>query len=235
LFGVNNKTLNASLLATGEAIKCESKFDVASGQNITTLDIPKAAPDPYVSVIKLVVAGAVSMDQTFMQSGDGKVCLGAYNAKIHDLEIIPNKATKAKDMKMFTVPQSGRGIMPGRGVTVSGFHTKGQALSWDFRVYQPGSYEVVVVCHTSKGRAWNVEGRMRAHVAGQSVENKLIESKCVTAPTMNSRIVDLHSVLGTVEINSAGAHTLTLEIASNFPGTKPLFRSVMLVPVTQDK
>ena len=125
--------------------------------------------------------------------------------------------------------------MPGRGLTVSGFQTKGQALSWDFRVYKPGTYEVVVVCHAGRNQAWNVEGRMRAHVAGQSVENKLIEFKRVTPPTMNSRIVDLHSVLGTVEINSAGAHTLTLEIASNFTGTKPLLRSVMLVPVTQGK
>ena len=235
LFGVNNNILNASLLATGEALKYESEFDVFSGQNVITLAVPKDAPDQYVSVIKLVVAGAVSMDQMFMQLSDGKVCMGAYNANIHDLETIPNKPAKAKDMKMFTVPQSGRGIMPGRGLTVSGFHTKGQALSWDFRVYKPGTYEVVVVCHTSKGRAWNVEGRMRAHVAGQSVENKLIEFKRVTPPTMNSRIVDLHSVLGTVKIHSAGAHTLTLEIASNFTGTKPLLRSVMLVPVIQDK
>jgi alpha-L-fucosidase len=235
LFGVNNKILNASLLATGEALKVESKLDVSSGQNIITLDIPKEGPDPYVSVIKLVVAGAVSMDQMFIQSSDGKLCLGAYNANIHDLETIPNKPAKAKDMKMFTVPQSGRGIMPGRGLTVAGFHTKGQALSWDLRVYQPGTYEVVVVCHTSKGRAWNMEGRMRAHVAGQSVENKLIEFKRATPPTMNSKIVDLHAVLGTVKINAAGAHTLSLEVASNFTGAKPLLRSVMLVPVAHDK
>ena len=235
LFGVNNKILSASLLATGEALKVESELDVSAGQNIITLNIPKEAPDPYVSVIKLAVAGAVSMDQTFMQHSDGKVCLGAYNANIHDLEIIPNKPAKAKDMKMFTLPQSGRGIMPGRGLTVSGFHTKGQALSWDFRVYKPGSYEVVVVCHTGKGRAWNVEGRLRAHVAGQSVENKLIEFKRAAAPTMNEKIENLHAVLGTIEIHSAGAHTLTLEVASNFTGAKPLLRSVMLVPVGQDK
>jgi len=230
LFGVNNNILNASLLATGEALKYESEFDVFSGQNVITLAVPKDAPDQYVSVIKLVVAGAVSMDQTFMQLSDGKVCLGAYNANIHDLETIPNKPAKAKDMKMYTIPQSGRGIMPGRGLTVSGFHTKGQALSWDFRVYQPGTYEVVVVCHANRNQTWNMEGRVRANVTGQSVENELIEYKRVAPPTMNSKIVDLHSILGTVKINSAGAHTLTLEIASNFTGAKPRFRSVMLVP-----
>ena len=73
---------------------------------------------------------------------------------------------------------------------------------------------------------------MRANVAGQSVENELIESNRVATPTMDSGVVDLHSVLGTVEINSPGAHTLTLEIASNFTGAKPKFRAVMLTPVT---
>ncbi|HUV64209.1 MAG TPA: alpha-L-fucosidase [Sedimentisphaerales bacterium] len=250
LFGVNNPVLNASLLATGEAIKSESKFDVFSGQNIITLEVPKDAPDEYVSVIKLVVSGTVSMDQAFMQLSDGKVLMDTYNANIHDLEYVPNKPTKAIDMKMFTVPdrrpqqpseytgpwdyqmykKPGEGIMPGRGLTVSGFQTKGQALSWDFRVYKPGTYEVVVVCHANRNQTWNMEGRVRASVAGQSVENELIEYKRVAPPTMNSKIVDLHSIIGTVKINSAGAHTLTLEIASNFTGAKPRFRSVMLVP-----
>ena len=70
--------------------------------------------------------------------------------------------------------------------------------------------------------------------AGQSVENELIEDKRVATPTMDPGVVDLHCVLGTVEIDSPGAHTLTLEIASDFTRTKPKFRSVMLVPVTQD-
>ncbi len=125
--------------------------------------------------------------------------------------------------------------MPARGLTVSGFQTKGQALSWDFRVYKPGTYKVVVVCHAGRNQTWNVQGRMRANVAGQSVESELIESKRVTTPTMDSGVVDLHSVLGTVEIDSPGARTLTLEIASDFTGTKPKVRSVMLVPVTQDE
>ena len=80
-----------------------------------------------------------------------------------------------------------------------------------------------------------MKGRVRANVAGQSVENELIESKRVTTPAMDSGVVDLHSVLGTVEINSPGSHTLKLEIASTFTRTKPRFRSVMLVPVTEDQ
>ena len=235
LFGVDNHVLNASLLATGEALEFESEVDGSSGHHVITLEVPKDAPDEYVSVIKLVVSGAVSMDQTFMQLGDGKVVMGTYNAKIHDLEAVPDKPAKAIDMKMYTVPLKGQGIMPARGLTVSGFQTKGQALSWDFRMYKPGTYDVVVVCHAGRRQAWNVNGRVRANVAGQSVENELIESRRVTTPTMDSGVVDLHSVLGTVEIDSPGAHTLTLEIASDFTRAKPRFRAVMLVPATQDE
>lgn len=231
LFGVNNTVLNASLLASGEAIKSKSGFDMSSGQNIITLDIPEDAPDEYVSVIRVEVSGTVSMDDTYMQLGDGKVLLDTYTANIHDLEYIPGKPAKAIDMKMHTVQMGGQGIRPGRGMTVSGFHTKGQALSWDFRVFEPGSYEVVLVCHAGREQSWDVEGRVRVNVVGQSLENELIEEKRLTIPTATPRVVDLYSVLGSVDISSAGAHTLSLEIASDFTGTKPKFRSVILRPV----
>jgi len=242
LFGVNNPVLNASLLATGEAIKSESKLDVFSGQKLITLEVPKDAPDEYVSVIKLVVAGAVSMDPAFMQLSDGKVLMDTYNANIHDVEYVPGKPTKAIDMKMFTVPdrrplqpgeitgpwdyqmykKPGEGIMPGRAITVSGFQTKGQALSWDFKLYKPGTYEVVIDCRGVRNQNWDEEGKLRANVAGQSVENRLNFYNPGEAH------------LGTVQIDTPGTHTLTLEVASDFRNA-PRYRSVMLVPVSQDK
>ena len=154
LHGVNNPVLKASLLATGEAIKSESKVGCRwSGQNVITLEVPQDAPDKFVSVIKLDVAGDVSMDPAHMQMNDGKVILDTYNAKIHDAQYVPGKPTKAIDMKMFTVPdrrplqssddtepwnyqmyrKPGEGIMPSRAITVSGFQTKGQALSLGFQ------------------------------------------------------------------------------------------------------
>ena len=44
LFGVNNPVLKASLLATGEAIKSESKFDVFSGKISLRWTSPKMRP-----------------------------------------------------------------------------------------------------------------------------------------------------------------------------------------------
>ena len=249
LFGLKNTVLNASLLATGEEIGFRSKFDASSGQNIITLDIPENQPDEYVSVIKLQIAGDAVMDQDYLQLTDGKVLLDAYNATIHDLEFVPEKPIKAIDMKMFTVPnrrpmqpgdytgpwdyqmykKPGEGIMPGRGLTVSGFHTKGQALSWDFKVYEPGNYNVAVVCHVNEGRTWRADGRVRVSVAGQTVENQLIESKRVETITM-PHFLEVYSNIGTVKIDNPGTHSLTLEVSSDFNDAKPRLRGVVLIP-----
>ena len=254
LFGLHNKVLNASLLATGEEVGFKSEFDASSGQNIITLDIPEDQPDEYVSVIKLQIAGAAVMDQVHLQLTDGKVLLDAYNATIHDLEYVPEKPVKAIEMKMFTVPdrrpmqpddyigpwdyqmyrKPGEGIMPARELTVSGFHTVGQALSWDFKIYEPGSYNVEVVTHLNKRRDWESDGKMKVYVAGQAIENQLIEDRRSESIAMpNSWKV--HSTLGTVKINYPGTYTLTLEVSSDFINTKPRLYGVEMTPAFQEK
>jgi hypothetical protein len=182
------------------------------------------------------------MDPAHMQLCDGKVIMDTYNATIRDVEDVPGKPTKAIDMKMFTVPdrrpmqpadyqgpwdyqmykKPGEGIMPGRAITVSGFQTKGQALSWDFKIYKPGTYEILIDCRGVGNRSRGVEGRLRVNVAGQSVENGWDFQKPGEAR------------LGTVQIDTPGSHTLTLEVASDFRNA-PRYRSVTLVPVTQNE
>jgi len=254
LFGLNNKVLNASLMATGEEIGFNSKFDASSGQSIITLDIPKDPPDEYVSVIKLQIAGAAVMDQDHLQLTDGKVLLDAYNATIHDLEYVPEKPIKAIDMKMFTVAERrpllpddhtgpwdyqmykkpDEGIMPAREITVSGFHTKGQALSWDFKVYEPGTYDVAVVTHVNKTKNWESDGKMKVSVAGQSIENLLIEHKRIESIAM-PKSDKVYSTLGTVNIDNPGTHSLTLEVSSDFNTEKPRVYGVELIPTNTQK
>ena len=111
--------------------------------------------------------------------------------------------------------------MPGRAITVSGFQTKGQALTWDFKLYRPGTYEVVVNGRAGRNQNPNAAGKLRAHVAGQSIESKL--------DFRNSG----QASLGTVQIETPGTYTFTLEVAADFrSGAR--YGSVMLVPVAQD-
>jgi hypothetical protein len=106
----------------------------------------------------------------------------------------------------------GEGIMPGRAITVQGFQTKGQALSWDFKLYQPGTYEIVV-----DGQGVGT-GQLRAYVAGQTIESSRDSQNRGEAR------------LGTVEIDAPGAYTFTLEVVSDRSNASRV-RSVTLVPV----
>ncbi|WP_303425633.1 alpha-L-fucosidase [Oceanihabitans sp. 2_MG-2023] len=229
LYGLHNKVLKASLLATDQEIS----FKSIQENNIITFDIPKKQPGKFVSVIKVVIENEPIMDQDFVQLTDGKVLMEAYNAQIHDLELIQNKPSKAIDMKMVTVPQKGEGIMPGRGMTVIGFDKKGQALSWDLKVYQPGDYDVMVVSHVTKGEAWKVDGKLKATIAGQSVESQLSDFKRLETITM-PHYLELYSKIGKVKLENAGAYTLNLEVASDFLSEKPKIKGVVLIP-TKDR
>ena len=108
--------------------------------------------------------------------------------------------------------------MPGRAITVSGFQTKGQALTRDCKLYKPGTYEIVIDCRGVVRQNRAVEGKLRAHVAGQSVENELTFDNPGKAR------------FGTVQIDTPGTYTFTLEVASDFKNA-PRYRCVTLVPV----
>ena len=165
-----------------------------------------------------------------MQQWDKKLILDTYHATIHDKEIVTNKPLRPIDQRIFTVLEKGTGIMPARGMTVA-LDQKGQALSWDFRLIEPGMYKVAVLCDIAKDQKWKTDGRMRVTVAGQSVENKLEESERLENPRMSTEVMSSVSILGTVKINTSGMHTLTLELSSDFIDTKPNVRNVQLLPV----
>lgn len=235
LYGLDNAILSASLLASGGALAHASTFDAAAGLRRHTITVPKVAPDPYVSVIAVTVEGSVSMEQAHLQQADGTVLLDAYKATIHDKEFLPKKPRRAVDFKMFTVPLRGEGIMPARMLSVGGFSKVGQALSWDFRLVEPGTYKAAVVSLGSAGPAGQSKGRMRVTVAGQSVENALQGRERLKTIELPSRLRESLSVLGTVTIAAPGMQTLTLEVASDFAGSAPRIRGVELLPVAGEK
>ena len=142
-----------------------------------------------------------------------------------------NKPRRAVDFKMFTVPLRGEEIMPARMLRVGGINEVGQALSWDFRLVKPGTYEAAVV---SIGNP-NPAGRMRVTVAGQSVENSLHVRKRTKNIELPSKIQESLSVLGTVTIAARSMQTLTLEVISDFAGSAPRIRGVGLLPVAGEE
>ncbi|TWU44380.1 Alpha-L-fucosidase [Novipirellula aureliae] len=229
LDGLNNKIVSATLLDGGAALTYTSTFDPAAGLRRHKINVPQTAPDACVSVIALTVEGEASMEQVHMQQNDGSVVLDAYTGIIHDTEFMANKPRRAMDFKEFTVPLGGQGIVPARMLSVAGLRTPGQALSWDFRLVEPGTYQVVVASiGPSKGC------RLRATVDGQSVVNDLNEfekRKTIELPT--DKIQESIAVLGTVTLSAPGMQTLTLDVAPDSAGPAPQLRSVELLPIAE--
>ena len=231
LYGLDNKILSASLLVGGKTLAHTSSFDAAAGLRRHSIDIPRTAPNRYVSVIALTVEGEASMEQVHLQQNDGSVFLDGYKAIIHDTTFVSGKPRRPLDFKEFTVPQGGDGIVPSRMLTIGGFDSVGQALIWDFRLVEPGTYEVAVVT-LSNG---SDEGRLRATVAGESVEGALVVREKMKSIQLPSHLLESLSVLGTVTIPAAGMQTLALEVTKDFDGSGPGIRSVRLLPVNKGR
>ncbi|MGJ8550744.1 alpha-L-fucosidase [Winogradskyella wichelsiae] len=230
LYGLNNSIEKASLLTDGTVLSHTSIFNAKAGTNVISIKVPKIAPDPYVSVIALQLKGDSEMDQTFLQQQDGTVILDAFRSTIHDEEFVPNKPQRPLDQRIFTVLKKGKGIMPTRGMTV-GLEKEGQALSWDFRMLKPGKYKVVVISSVKEEHPWKTNGSMRVTVAGQSVENKLIENERYNNERMATEMKCSVTILGTIEIDTVGMQTLTLEVTSAFTDEIPNVLSVQLLPI----
>jgi hypothetical protein len=90
---------------------------------------------------------------------------------------------------------------------------------------------VAVVSNVNEHQEWKADSSMRASVAGQTVENKLLEHERWENPRMATKVMSSVSILGTVKINTVGMHTLTLEVTSDFIDSKPSVRNVQLLPV----
>ena len=230
LYGLNNSIEKVSLLTNGTVLSHTSVFNAKAGTNVISIKVPKIAPDPYVSVIALQLKGDSEMDQTFLQQQDGTVILDAFRSTIHDEEFVPNKPQRPLDQRIFTVLKKGKGIMPTRGMTV-GLEKEGQALSWDFRMLKPGKYKVVVISSVKEEHPWKTNGSMRVTVAGQSVENKLIENKRYNNERMATEMKCSVAVIGTIEIDTVGMQTLTLEVTSDFTHEIPNVLSVQFLPI----
>ncbi|MDB2607085.1 alpha-L-fucosidase [Zobellia sp.] len=232
LYGLSNSIAKASLLANGKSLSHKAVFNTEVGTNIISIQVPEIAPDPYVSVIALEIEGAPEMDQAFIQQQDGTVILDAFRSTIHDAEFVANKPLHPIDQKAFTVMKKGEGIMPTRGMTV-GLDQTGQSLSWDFRLVQPGKYKVAVLNSVTEEHKWKANGRMKATVAGQSVENKLVEKERWNNKRMATEMKASVAILGTVEIKTAGMQTLILEVTKDFTDDIPNVINVQLLPINK--
>jgi alpha-L-fucosidase len=125
--GLKNKVTNASLLATGAALKT-----TATSEGIR-ISVPAQAPDKIASVIKLTVTGPLTIEPyTIKQQRDGTLQLLAGEATMHH----------GKDGSSANV----EGDEDNRNI---GYWTSNQSwVSWNVQISKPGTYTIKALAGT---------------------------------------------------------------------------------------
>ncbi|MGH9880889.1 MAG: alpha-L-fucosidase, partial [Pyrinomonadaceae bacterium] len=150
LFGLKSKVQNAQLLANKSKLKIKQVADSASEHQELTIQLPAAPPDKHDSVIVLEIKGDVQVDTSLLQQPDKLVMLPAFLSEVH----------KAGTNNL---------RFDSRGV-IEKWVNKDEWLSWDFKMTQPGNYEVVVLTSEQKyGRDWEGGHEVGVEVAGQKL------------------------------------------------------------------
>ena len=121
--GLQNVPESSTLLAGGE----ELTFQTENGSLV--INVPKNAPDPYVSVIKLEIKGDLNIDPVMPeQSEDGSIELTPAFVDLHN--------SRSGDEKVALDERQGKAII--------GQWTHDRAwMSWTFEVKTPGKFKVL--------------------------------------------------------------------------------------------
>jgi alpha-L-fucosidase len=216
VYGIRNKVQKAYLLAeaarTPLALKQESKADLDFYS--ASIGLPPAAPDPNDAVIVFEIGGQPDVVTALTQQPDGAVTLEAYLAQIQ--------------------PESG-----GAGITIdnrgvaSGWTNPKDSMKWDFKLFRPGTYEIVAVTAAPFRNAGLDAGhQVTVEVAGQRLPGAISQAEEFVDPS-NPRMRYYNSRLGRVTLSKAGAYQLALKpqsIDSRRKGGLSL-ASIKLIPV----
>jgi len=190
LFGLKNKVRSASLLANGNKLKFSQKEDAAIDHNELTIELPTAAPDSSDSVIALDLVGDPQVDRSLIQQPDDSVTLPAFLSSAHRV---------GNDGLRFD----------SRGVAER-WTNKDEWVEWDFKVSNPGTFDVVLVTSQQKyGRDWEGGHVLSLDVAGQKLKATVDDNGKEENP-VNPYWPYVISKAGRVTVDKAGKYSLSL-------------------------
>ena len=163
--------------------------DKETGAYVLDIELPRRAPDREVSVVAVEMAGGVAVDATLQQQADGTITLPAHAAKMHLAEYWGK-------------------MRIGQGGGICDWYSPDNRLSWRFRVFAPGKFEVLLVT-----RAVSLYGWLGGHrVEVTTEERKMTKTLKATAAQSDGspHFPSYTNRIGTVEIGKAGVHPLEL-------------------------
>jgi len=188
--GLRNKVKKAYLLADRrKALAFTECHDADTDQHALEIKLPARKPDKDVSVVVLEIAGAADVDESPLQRPDGSIHLPAHLAELH-------------------APKAGRQVRIGRGGTTENWYGKANWIHWDFKVSQPGDFELKVVTSV-RGRKWEGGHKVKVTLGRKSItktlraDEKIVSPRTLHAPEAATRF-------GKVTLDKPGTYTLKL-------------------------
>ena len=191
LYGLKNKVRSATLLADGDKLKFSQKQDASLDHSELTVQLPTAAPDKNDSVIALDLDGDVQVDTALLQQPDNTVTLPAFLSKVH---------------------RSGDGGLrfDSRGVAER-WTNKDEWVDWDFKVSDPGTFDVVIITSQQKyGRDWEGGHVVDLDVAGQRLKATIEDNGKEENPA-NLYWPYVISKAGRITIDKSGKYSLSFK------------------------
>jgi len=201
VYGIRNKIRNAYLLADRgrKHLAFKQEGDPAIDFYSTSIQLPVAPPDKYDSIIALEIRGGPNVLPALAQQPSGTISLEAHLADVH-------KATSGS-----VIAFDPRGV-------VTGWVDARDWLSWDFRIFRPGTYDLIALTTLRRmpraaGPEWQGGHRMLVEVAGKQLRSTMSEDGRFVDPS-NPLMTYVTSKLGQVTIDKAGAFQLALKAES---------------------
>src|SRR6185436_14462401 len=192
LYGLKSKAQKAYLLANKKNLKINDEISTKLDHYALRIKLPAAPPDKHDSIIVLDIKGELSVESSLIQQPDQSVTLPAFLAEVH-------KTAAQQQLRLDS-----------RGV-VERWLNKDEWMDWDFKVSQPGTFEVVILTSEQKyGRDWEGNHRVSVEVAGQNLQGVIAEQGKEENP-FNPYWKFVKSNVGRVTIDKAGKYHLALK------------------------
>jgi len=216
LHGLKSRITRARLLADPHSrLAFSAGYDTTTGAHTLDIQLPRRAPDAVVSVVAVETAGAIDVDAFLQQQGDGTVTLPAHAAEMHPADYW------------------GR-MRIGQGGGMCDWYSPDNRLSWKFRVFQPGAFDVLLMTKAVSLYGWLGGHRVEVAMGGRRIARTI---HATAAESDNSRHFPTYTNrVGSVNIDKTGVHTIelrALKINSRARGGLTV-SSLRLAPVAGD-
>ena len=198
IHGLRTEVTGARLLGSTAAVRCTQDRTAAGEVDRLSLELPDLGGCDQVPVVALDLGAEAEADPLTVQQPDGAIHLHAHLASV-------------------TGPEDSSLEILSNGMTAGWMDTASE-LSWQVKVFQPGSFEVAVIAAPVYESTEVSEHHLEIACGGSSAGGPLRDARALDTP--RSQYFPEYSVLlGRIAIDAPGTHRFTLRATGIVAGT----------------